>query len=87
MEQLSLFATEVETIAVSCMTGATVTLHQTEAWMKNLVSDGEYFVNVGSHPLVLRPVKQSKAPQGHEYYHYQIGNKLYSGIFVGREKE
>ena len=55
--------------------------------MADLVPNGEYVVHVAGHPLVLRPagITQKAIPKGHEFYHYLIGDKLYAGIFVGRD--
>ena len=40
------------------------------------------------HPMVLRPADgtEETIPDGHRYYHYTIGNRLFSGVFVGRER-
>ena len=85
--QLSLFDNllpETAT-AVSCMDQAEVTATKPEGWMLRLVPDGEYMVKVGNHPMVLRPtrLKQAMIEKGHEFYHYLIGSRIYSGIFVG----
>lgn len=52
---------------------------------KNLVPDGEFFVRVGGHDLVLRPtnLKPEEVPAGHEFYHYLVNGAVFSGIFVG----
>lgn len=57
--------------------------------MKRLVQGGEYVVQVAGHSLVLRPADctADDVPAGHEYYHYTIGERLFSGVFVGRDKE
>lgn len=56
---------------------------------KHLVPEGKYIVMVGTHPLVLRPtmLKENEVPEGHEFYHYEIGGVVYSGIFIGSEKD
>lgn len=86
-EQLSLFplsiAQEVE--AVCCMGSSHTTASAPESWMKHLVPSGEYVVMVGAHPLVLRPVnlRAEDIQEGHHYYHYLVGGRVYAGIFVG----
>lgn len=49
---------------------------------------GEYVVQVAGHSLVLRPANcpADDVPAGHRYYHYTIGERLFSGVFVGRER-
>lgn len=56
---------------------------------KHLVPEGKYIVMVGMHPLVLRPtmLKENEVPEGHEFYHYEIGGVVYSGVFIGSEKD
>ena len=51
-----------------------------------MVPDGEYVVDVGEHPLVLRPagLQEEEVEPGHHYRHYLIGDRVYAGIFVGR---
>ena len=93
-EQLSLFnllscseKPNSSVTAVSCMSGREVPTVRLEAWMTELVPNGEYAIDIGAPlPMVLRPVDGAmrSAPQGHEFYHYMIGQKLYAGIFVGR---
>ena len=73
VEQLSLFtmlSPVPPAVAVCCMQG------------------GEYVVQVAGHPMVLRPADgtEETIPDGHRYYHYTIGNRLFSGVFVGRAK-
>ena len=60
-----------------------------ESWMQRLVQGGEYVVQVAGHSLVLRPADGTAddVPAGHRYYHYTIGKRLFSGVFVGRNKE
>lgn len=73
--------------AVSCMDGRETPTVRLEAWMTELVPNGEYAVDIGAPlPMVLRPVGGTarSVPKGHEFYHYMIGQKLYAGIFVGR---
>lgn len=87
-EQLSLFDLDVpaELTAVWCMDGKSVAVRNVESWMKRIVPNGEYVVDVGTHPLVLQPVKLSadQIQKGHEFYHYIVGKQVYSGVFVGR---
>lgn len=93
-EQLSLFSPlscsekpNSSVMAVSCMNGRVVPTVRLEAWMTELVPNGEYAIDIGAPlPMVLRPVKGTmrSVPKGHEFYHYMIGQKLYAGIFVGR---
>lgn len=93
-EQLSLFSSlscsekpNSSVTAVSCMDGRETQTVRHEAWMTELVPNGEYAIDIGAPlPMVLRPVEgtMQSVPQGHEFYHYMIGRKLYAGIFVGR---
>lgn len=75
-------------IAICCEDGETAPARAPEDWMTALVPGGEYVINVGKHPLVLRPTATAadQVPVGHRYYHYMVGHQVYSGIFVGREK-
>ena len=87
-EQLSLFSLVLpdETTAI-CLMGRTESMaRKPEAWMLGLVPDGEYVVDVGEHPLVLRPagLREEEIEPGHHYRHYLIGSRVYAGIFVGR---
>lgn len=91
VEQLSLFAmlAPVPTaVAVCCMDGVRATAMPAESWMQRLVPGGEYAVQVAGHQMVLRPADGTaeSVPVGHRYYHYTIGERLFSGVFVGREK-
>lgn len=93
-EQLSLFSSlscsekpNSSVTAVSCMDGRETPTVRLEAWMTELVPNGEYAIDIGAPlPMVLRPVEgtMQSVPQGHEFYHYMIGRKLYAGIFAGR---
>ncbi len=93
-EQLSLFSLlscsekpNSSVTAVSCMNRRKMPTVRLEAWMTELVPNGEYAIDIGAPlPMVLRPVNGTarSVPQGHEFYHYMIGQKLYAGIFVGR---
>ena len=84
-EQMSLFCPNEEAEAICCMDGGRTTASAPEGWMKRLVPAGEYVVMVGVHPLVLRPVplRAEDIQEGHRYYHYLIGGRVYAGIFVG----
>lgn len=92
VEQLSFFsmlaAPALPQVAVCCMDGGSQTAAPAESWMKRLVPGGEYVVQVAGHPLVLRPAESTvdAIPAGHSYYHYTIGERLFSGVFVGRAK-
>lgn len=70
------------------MDGARATAMPAESWMQRLVPGGEYAVQVAGHPLVLRPANgpADGVPAGHRYYHYTIGERLFSGVFVGRDR-
>lgn len=91
MEQLSLFVEEDDDgLNAICMLRYMPTTRKAKPvsdWMKKLIPDGKYVVDVGGHPLILRPtdVKESEIQEGHEFYHYKIDGRIYSGIFVGRE--
>lgn len=75
-----------DVVAVCCMDGQRTTAAPAESWMSDLVQGGEYMVRVAGHPLILKQVPGTAADiqQGHEYYHYTIGPRLYAGTFVGR---
>ena len=89
--QLSLFdmmTAALPTGAVCCMDGSRVDAAPAESWMQRLVQGGEYAVQVAGHSMVLRPANcpADGVAAGHKYYHYTIGERLFSGVFVGREK-
>lgn len=92
VEQLSFFsmlaAPTLPQVAVCCMDGTRADATPVESWMARLVPGGEYSVQVAGHPLVLRPAESTAdaIPAGHSYYHYTIGDRLFSGVFVGRAK-
>lgn len=91
VEQLSFFtmlAQALPAVAVCCMDGGSQTAAPAESWMKRLVPGSEYVVQVAGHPMVLRPADGTAddVPAGHRYYHYTIGERLFSGVFVGRER-
>ena len=74
MDQISLFD-------VTSAWGMTYTLLSLDDWMKELVSDGEWCIDMDGHPAVLRAVQE--VPDGQKYYHFRGGEKLYGAIFVG----
>lgn len=74
MDQISLFD-------VTSAWGAAYELHPLEDWMRALVLDGEWHINMDGHPAVLRAVQE--VPEGQEYYHFRVGEKLYGAVFVG----
>lgn len=87
-EQISLFNLLPENTTARCsMDGRTAPANRPEPWMKRLVPNGEYFVRVGDHPLVLKRVhaQEEDIPEGHHYYHYIIGGQVYAGVFVRAE--
>lgn len=89
-EQMSLFdLIPVENGATSCFTGKIERLEKLTDMMKRLVPDGEFFVYVGKHPLVLRKTKlrREEIPEGHEFCHYTVGDTVYAGIFVGSDND
>lgn len=91
VEQLSLFtmlSPVPPAVAVCCMDGSRVDAAPAESWMQRPVQGGEYAVQVAGHPMVLRPADgtEDDVPAGHRYYHYTIGKRLFSGVFVGRER-
>ena len=91
VEQLSLFtmlSPVPPAVAVCCMDGSRVDAAPAESWMQQLVPGGEFSVLVARHPMVLRPAEGTAdgVPAGHRYYHYTIGERLFSGVFVGRER-
>lgn len=87
-EQLSLFSIvpQAARTAICCMDGECKAAAPAESWMADLVPGGEYAISIAGHTLVLKPVPGTPAgiQQGHEYYHYTIGPRLYAGTFVGR---
>lgn len=93
-EQLSLFSPmscsekpNSSVTAVSYMNGRAAPTVRLEAWMTELVPNGEYAIDIVAQlPMVLRPVEGTmrSVSHGHEFYHYMIWRKLYAGIFVGR---
>lgn len=90
MGQLSLFDTPLVTGSVSatCLWECDQKPKSAELpspQMKRLIPAGEYVVQVGEHPLVLCPTSltPSDVPEGHRFYHYLVGGRVYSGIFVG----
>lgn len=87
-EQLSLFSIvpQAARTAICCMDGECKAAAPAESWMADLVPGGEYVISIAGHTLVLKPVPGTPAgiQQGHEYYHYTIGPRLYAGTFVGR---
>lgn len=88
VEQLSLFELAAgPALAVCCMDGRSFRAEPAESWMRRLVSGVEYFILVGGHQMALRPTQKPPdgIPAGHEYYHYSVGESLYTGIFVGRD--
>ncbi|MBP3398820.1 MAG: hypothetical protein J6K75_03580 [Erysipelotrichaceae bacterium] len=56
-----------------------------EEWMKRLVPRGEYVIDIGEHPMVLKPttLKEKDIPNGHHFYHFRINDEIYTGVFVG----
>lgn len=88
-EQLSIFTMLLpdEAPAICLMDDIQKMARKPESWMLSLVPDGEYVVDVGEHPLVLRPadVQPNEIRPEYRYYHYLICGKVYAGIFVGRE--
>lgn len=74
-------------VATSLFDGSKCHAELLRPWMKSLVPDGEYFVMVGVHPMVLRKTELSEndVPESHRFYHYEVEDSVYSGIFVGEE--
>ena len=64
-------------------------LREVEPWMLALVPSGKYVIEIGDHLMVLKPtlLKAKDVPNGHHFYHFIIGNTVYSGVFVGTELE
>ncbi len=90
MGQLSLFETPLAAggVSATCLweyDPAVRAAERPSPQMKHLVPDGKYVVYVGGHPLVLRltGLKPEEVPEGHRFYHYLVGGRVYSGIFVG----
>jgi len=89
-EQISLFDDAFGAIkAVSCFDGSEANTRELFPHEKRLVRDGAYVVDIGGHALVLRPTSTpaAKIPAGHEFYHYLIDQRVFSGIFVGEEND
>lgn len=93
MEQLSLFDTDfcagASAKCVWDMFTEEMAAEKPNEWMKKLVPSGEYVIEQNGKSMVLRPAKYSVAdiPEGHEYYHYIINGKLYTGVFIGRDDD
>ena len=86
MDQLSLF--DAPTVSATCLweyDQNPKAVESPSSNMKRLVPAGEYVVWVGDRPLVLCPTGKSpsEVPEGHRFYHYLVGGRVYSGIFVG----
>ena len=91
VEQLSLFtmlSPVPPAVAVCCMDGSRVDATPAESWMQRLVQGGEYVVQVASHPMVIRPADctADDVPAGLRSAHSTIRERLFSGVFVGRER-
>lgn len=84
-EQMSLFRVDGHGESRCCADGRTVPAEAPEAWMLEIVPQGEHVVTVDGRPLVLSPVplRSGQVRAGHRYYHYVIGGRVYAGIFVG----
>lgn len=86
--QLSFFNRDTAGTPATCLfDGSRCRAEPPTEWMKRLVPNGQYVVVVGEHPLVLQPtgLTENQVPEGHQFYHYQIGGIVYAGIFVGKE--
>lgn len=86
--QLSVFTCEYVSIQAVCLfDGSCYEAKTPTERMKKLVPSGRYVVIIGEHPLVLQPTKltESQVPEGHRFYHFQIGGIVYAGTFVGKE--
>lgn len=79
-EQMSLFGKDE---AVCCADGTALPVRDPDAWMLKLVPDGEHVVFVGEKPFVLRPAHKDRVAESERYFHYAVGEKIYSGVFVG----
>lgn len=87
--QLSLFDTPPAAggVSATCLWEYDPQIRSAEpasAPMKRMVPAGEYVVQVGDRSLVLVPtgLRPEDVPEGHRYYHYQVGGRVYSGVFV-----
>ena len=60
--------------------GASYPLIPLEGWMRELVPDGVYAVDMGGHIGVLRAGKSVK---GQEYFNFCTGGENYGAVFVG----
>lgn len=58
---------------------------QPNARQREMVPRAEYVVNIGGHAFVLQKtsLKKTEVPEGYRFYHYQVEDSVYSGIFVG----
>lgn len=92
VEQLSLFtmlSPVPPAVAVCCMDGSRVDAAPAESWMQRLVQGGEYVVQVASHPDGAQTGRwhgRRRSGRTLVLYHYTIGERLFSGVFVGRER-
>ena len=82
---MSLFCPVEADEDICCDVGRTTASAAEVLRKKHLVPAGEDVVMVGGRPLVLRPValRAEDIQEGHRYYHYLIGGRVYAGIFVG----
>ena len=73
MDQTSLFD-------VISAWGASYPLIPLEDWMRELVPDGVYAVEMDGHIGVLRAGQPVK---GQEYFNFRVGGENYGAVFVG----
>ena len=78
--QLSLFDTEGK--AISLFNRMEYLLRTMEPWMKRIVPQGEYYIKLGEHPVVLYPSSSKNISPGMKYIHYVVGGRVYSSVAV-----
>lgn len=84
-ERLSLWEPCEPRKAVCCADGQAAVIERPEPWMLGLVPHGEHVIFVGGKPFVLSRTDACSGGvnEGSRYFHYMIGDQIYSGIFVG----
>ena len=86
--QVSLFdviAAANNAVRAFCIaTNESVPVRQPNARQREMVPRAEYVVNIGGHAFVLQKtsLKKTEVPEGYRFYHYQVEDSVYSGIFV-----
>lgn len=78
--QLSLF--DAEEKAISLLDRKEYKLINIETWMERIVPQGEYYIKLEEHPVVLYPSSSKNISPGMKYIHYKVGGRIYSSVAV-----